>query len=200
MSSESPVGVDSVVLHDPRLNDPGESLVQRSHLSESELAEILGVLGAMRRWNEAERRLSQASQRYMRLGESDMRALRLLISARNQGIPVTPGMIAGHLEISTASTTKLLDRLERGGHVRRRPHPTDRRSLTIEVTDQTRAAARHSVGRAHARRFDVIAALAPEQRAVVTSFFDAMTATASSPEGEGEPESHVAPTSGSAGA
>src|SRR5690606_13550922 len=139
-------------------------------------------------------------QRYMRLGESDMRALRLLISARSQGVPVTPGMVASHLDISTASTTKLLDRLERGGHIRRRPHPTDRRSLTIEVTDETRAAARDSVGRAHARRFDVVAALSPEQRAVVTAFFDAMTATASLPEEEVDPEPHDDADAGSDGA
>lgn len=122
--------------------------------------------------------MSEASQRYMKLGETDMRALRLLIAAQRQGVVVTPGSIAEHLAISTASTTKLLDRLERGGHIRRLPHPTDRRSLTIEITDDTRAAARETVGRAHARRFDVVAALSPEERAVVADFFDALEATA----------------------
>lgn len=185
MSHEIPQGVDGVVLHDPLANDPEERLVRRSHLSPAELADVVAVLNAMRRWSEAERRMSQASQRYMRLGETDMRALRLLIAARNQSIPVTPGMIAEHLAISTAATTKLLDRLERGGHVRRRPHPTDRRSLTVEVTDETRTAARESVGRTHARRFDVIAALSPQRRAVIAAFFDAMSATV--PDGEDEP-------------
>jgi DNA-binding MarR family transcriptional regulator len=174
-------------MHDPRLNDPEEHLVHRSHLAPSELADIVTVLDAMRGWSESERRMSQASQRYMRLGETDMRALRLLIAARNQIIPVTPGMIAAHLAISTAATTKLLDRLERGGHVRRRPHPTDRRSLTVEVTDETRSAARESVGRAHARRFDVIAGLSPSERGVVAAFFDAMSATASDAENDPEP-------------
>lgn len=122
--------------------------------------------------------MSEASQRYMKLGETDMRALRLLIAAQRQGVVVTPGSIAEHLAISTASTTKLLDRLERGGHIRRLPHPTDRRSLMIEITDDTRVAARDTVGRAHARRFDVVAALSPEERAVVADFFDALEATA----------------------
>jgi DNA-binding MarR family transcriptional regulator len=187
MSDEIAQGVDSVVMHDPLLNDPEERLVRRSHLPPSEIADVVRVLNAMRRWSEAERRLSQASQRYMRLGETDMRALRLLVAARNQSIPVTPGMIAGHLAISTAATTKLLDRLERGGHVLRRPHPTDRRSLTVEVTDETRSAARESVGRAHARRFDVIAALSPQERAVVSAFFDAMSATVPAGDEESEP-------------
>lgn len=184
MSDEIPQGVDSVAMHDPLVNDPEERLVRRSHLPPSEMAGVVRVLNAMRRWSEAERRLSQASQRYMRLGETDMRALRLLIAARNQSVPVTPGMIAGHLAISTAATTKLLDRLERGRHVLRRPHPTDRRSLTVEVTDETRSAARESVGRAHARRFEVVAALSPQDRAVVSAFFDAMSATV--PDGDGQ--------------
>lgn len=186
MSDEMLPAADGVVMHDPRLNDPEERLVHRSHLPPSELADVVVVLNAMQRWGEAERRLSQASQRYMRLGETDMRALRLLIAARNQSIPITPGMIASHLAISTAATTKLLDRLERGGHVRRGPHPTDRRSLTVEVTDETRSAARESVGRSHARRFDVIAALSTAERAVVAAFFNAMSATV--PEGDDEPE------------
>lgn len=187
MSDEIPQGVDSILMHDPLANDPEERLVRRSHLPASEVVDVVGVLNSMRRWSEAERRMSQASQRYMRLGESDMRALRLLVAARNQSIPVTPGMIAGHLSISTAATTKLIDRLERGGHVRRRPHPTDRRSLTVEVTDETRSAARESVGRSHARRFDVIAAMSPEERAVVSAFFDAMSATAPAVEEDPEP-------------
>lgn len=187
MSDQIPQGVDRVVMHDPRVNDPEEQLVRRSHLPPADVAEVTLVLNAMRRWSDVERHTRQASQRYMRLGETDMRALRVLIAARNQSIPVTPGMIASHLEISTAATTKLLDRLERGGHVRRRPHLTDRRSLTVEVTDATRAAARESVGRAHAGRFDVIAALSPQDRSVVAAFFEAMAATA--PEhGEGPTE------------
>ncbi|WP_193596522.1 MarR family winged helix-turn-helix transcriptional regulator [Microbacterium sp. YJN-G] len=178
MANEDRPAQSRVVLHDPARNDPDEQLVRRSHLSPSTLADVLRVLDGMRRWREAERRMSEASQRYMKLGETDMRALRLLIAAQRQGVVVTPGSIAEHLAISTASTTKLLDRLERGGHIRRLPHPTDRRSLTIEITDDTRVAARETVGRAHARRFDVVAALSPEERAVVADFFDALEATA----------------------
>jgi DNA-binding MarR family transcriptional regulator len=35
--------------------------------------------------------------------------------------------------------TRLLDRLERKGLLRRLPHPQDRRSIIIEVTEQGRA-------------------------------------------------------------
>ena len=72
----------------------------------------------------AEQELSEASLRYMRLGETDMRALHFLIVCENTETLATPGAIAQALEISSASTTKLLDRLERAGHIRRAPHPS----------------------------------------------------------------------------
>lgn len=167
-----------IVMHDPRLNDPAQEIVRTGDLSAGELESVLEVLEAMRRWREAERETSEASQRYMKLGASDMRALRMLIAAGNQDVPITPSTMAGHLGISAASTTKLLDRLERGGHIVRLAHPDDRRSLVIQVTEHTRHAARATVGREHARRFDAIAALSSEHRRVVADFFDAMTATA----------------------
>ncbi|GAA2903250.1 MarR family winged helix-turn-helix transcriptional regulator [Microbacterium esteraromaticum] len=167
-----------IVMHDPRLNDPAQEIVRTGDLAAGELESVLEVLDAMRRWREAERETSEASQKYMKLGASDMRALRMLIAAGNQNVPITPSAMAGHLGISAASTTKLLDRLERGGHIVRLAHPDDRRSLVIQVTEHTRLAARATVGREHARRFDVVAALAPEQRRVIADFFDAMAATA----------------------
>jgi len=178
-------GEERVLLHDPVTLDPDQEIVRRSHLSRSELEEIVGVLDAMHRWREAERRMSEASRRYMRLGETDMRALRLLIAAQRQGAVVTPSAVATHLGVSTASTTKLLDRLEAGGHIVRTRHPSDRRSIAIEVTEHTRRAARDSVGRLHARRFDVVAALSPEQRTAITAFFDALVATADDVDHEG---------------
>lgn len=178
MRKENPSALPTVVMHDPRLNDPAQEIVRTADLAPGELESVIEVLDAMRRWRDAERLMSEASQRYMKLGASDMRALRMLIAAQHQNVAVTPSAMAGHLGISTASTTKLLDRLERGGHIVRRPHPDDRRSLVIEVTDETRRAARDTVGREHARRFDVVAALTPEQRRTIAHFFDAMAATA----------------------
>ena len=178
MRQEKPGQAPRIVMHDPRLNDPAKELVNTGDLAAGELESVLEVLDAMRRWREAERETSEASQRYMKLGASDMRALRMLIAAGNQKVAITPSAMAGHLGISAASTTKLLDRLERGGHIVRLAHPDDRRSLVIQVTEHTRRAARATVGKEHARRFDVVAALTPDQRQVVAGFFDAMAATA----------------------
>jgi DNA-binding MarR family transcriptional regulator len=166
-------------MHDPRISDREEELVSREGLDDADVDQVVRVMQSLRGWHDAERRMSEASSKYMKLNVTDMRALRFLIAARNQHEIATPGAVAEYLGISSASTTKLLDRLERGGHVVRAPHPSDRRALTISVTDATRAVARESVGRLHARRFAAAAALTPDEREVVIRFLDALSATAS---------------------
>lgn len=53
-------------------------------------------------------------------------------------MPVSPNEIADRLIISRASVTSLLDSLEKRGYASRRPHPTDRRMIWVEPTDQGR--------------------------------------------------------------
>lgn len=161
-------------LYDLDANDPLHELVDRSGLSDAELRQINALMAALGRLRDAEQRLSDASLKYMKLNPSDMRALHYLIVSANAGTIATPGAIASHLHISTASTTKLLDRLERAGHVTREPHPSDRRALAIAVTPETRDAAMQTVGRQHARRFLAAARLTPAERDVVIHFLEDM--------------------------
>lgn len=46
--------------------------------------------------------------------------------------------LAGALNMTTGAVTTMIDRLEESGLARRRPHPTDRRRLTVELTDEAR--------------------------------------------------------------
>ncbi|WP_460802222.1 MarR family winged helix-turn-helix transcriptional regulator [Microbacterium sp. GXF6406] len=163
---------------DPRIMDPDGEIVDRSGLSAEDVDEVVAVLEAMNEWRDTERSMSEASRRYMRLGDTDMRALRFLIAQERNGQASTPGSIAAHLGVTAAATTKLLDRLAAGGHVTRAPHPDDRRSTSIHVTAETRQSARASVGRSHARRFDAIAQLSSADRAAVLRFFRGLIDTA----------------------
>ncbi|NMO89465.1 MarR family winged helix-turn-helix transcriptional regulator [Actinomycetospora sp. TBRC 11914] len=52
----------------------------------------------------------------------------------------TPTVIAARAGLTPAAATSMIDRLESAGHVRRGPHPHDRRSLLVELTDRGRAA------------------------------------------------------------
>lgn len=140
-----------------------------------EVEEINMLMVALVRLREAEQVLSEASRRYMHLSSQDMRALHYLMAAKRQGFTVTPGMLASHLQISPASTTKLLNRLEQGNHIIRHVHPTDRRAFAIEVTPETDVAARNSVGRMQSRRFYAAARLTSEERGIVTRFLQDMT-------------------------
>jgi len=167
----------SASLTDPRVIDPRQELVRHDDLSEEELGQIVRLLGAMREWREADQRLSLESRTHMKLNETDMRALRFIIASANASVPVTAGALSDHLRISTASTTKLLDRLERAGHVVRRPHPTDRRAVVVEITPETQAEVRRTMGLQHARRFEVARSLSPSDRDTVIRFLQDLSAT-----------------------
>ncbi len=183
---EGGAGVDGLhhgAIYDVEASDPRSSLVDRSGVAPEDLAQISTLMAALGELREAEQRLSRASRRYMQLNETDMRALHYLIVCTNAHTIATPGGIAQHLAISTASTTKLLDRLEKGGHIVRSPHPHDRRALAITITDETREAAMQTVGRQQARRFYAAARLTRAERDTVVRFLRDMTQEITLPEG-----------------
>lgn len=151
-------------------SDPHQELIDRDGLSARDISQIDALMAALAHLRRAEQELSEASLRYMRLGQTDMRALHFLIVCENSGTLATPGAIAQTLGISSASTTKLLDRLEAAGHVRRSRHPSDRRALVITIEPATRAEAMRTVGATQARRVDAARRLLPAEREIVTGF------------------------------
>lgn len=158
-------------------------LIDRADLSDADLHQCVRVMEALREWQEAARALSEASKRYMKLNESDMRAIRMLIRAQQQQRIVTPKDIAREVGISSASTTKLVDRLVAGGHLVRVAHPSDRRTTCIEVTEHTRLSAHETIGRQHARRFTAAASMSPKERDAVIHFLGALV-EADTPQGD----------------
>jgi DNA-binding MarR family transcriptional regulator len=156
-------------------SDPRQELVDRSDMSPEDLSQIDAVMAALAGLRAAEQKVTDASQRFMQLGRTDMRALHFLIVCENTGTLATPGAIAQSLGISSASTTKLLDRLQRAGHIRRGPHPSDRRALVVTIDPATRASAMRTVGAQQARRVHAARRLSPAEREVVIRFLEDMT-------------------------
>ena len=78
---DSDAGSVSSSLYDVERNDPESSLIDRSGATPQDLKEIGELMAALGRLRDAEQHLSEASQRYMKLGRSDMRALLFLIVA-----------------------------------------------------------------------------------------------------------------------
>ncbi|GAB2564528.1 MarR family winged helix-turn-helix transcriptional regulator [Leucobacter ruminantium] len=162
-------------LYDVDSSDPRSELIDRSGMSAAEVSHIGRLMKALSDLRAAESRLTEASQRYMKLSAKEMRALHYLIVAQNRGGVATPGALAAHLGISPASTTKLLNRLEHGGHIRRGIHPLDRRAIAVEITPETERAAMQSVGRQQANRFHAAARLTADERDTVIGFLEDMT-------------------------
>jgi len=101
---------------------------------------VMRVLTSIRAMSDAMERMHSGMKGDMDMNATDVAALRLLIIREQKGMSVSPRDIAQHLRISTASTTKLLDRLEESGHVQRRAHPSDRRGRVVVLTDEARLA------------------------------------------------------------
>ncbi|MEH0109464.1 MarR family transcriptional regulator [Tersicoccus sp. MR15.9] len=151
------------------------------------------VLNALRDYRTAEAAMRRRSRDAMGMGEKDMLALRYLLEADRAGSPLTPGDLARRLGISTASTTTLLDRLTRSGHVRRAPHPTDRRALVVLPTADTDGEVRSTLGSMHERMLDVARSLDPVQAETVTAFLTAMAEQVAAPLDPPHPDVHATP-------
>ncbi|WP_375383905.1 MarR family winged helix-turn-helix transcriptional regulator [uncultured Microbacterium sp.] len=99
---------------------------------------VMEVLQGIRAFSDAMDRMHGGMKGDMDMNATDLAALRMLIMREQRDETVSPHELAHHLRISTASTTKLLDRLSASGHVERRAHPSDRRSRVVVLTDESR--------------------------------------------------------------
>src|SRR5919107_5302492 len=74
------------------------------------------------------------------LGRTDVRALVAIMDAARTGSALTAGALGSAVELSSASVTALVDRLERAGHVRRVRDADDRRRVALELSESAMAA------------------------------------------------------------
>ncbi len=105
------------------------------------------------------------------LADNELRVMEYVISTTGAGQDATPSDISRRLGISSASTTALLDRLERGGMVERASHPTDRRSILISATPEAERRLASTMGDYDARLRTVANSLEPDDRAIVAEYF-----------------------------
>lgn len=82
----------------------------------------------------ADSRQRSAAAALLRLTETDVLALQHLAWAG----ALTPGRLSEQLRLTSGGTTALLQRLERGGYVTREPHPEDRRSTVLRLSEEGR--------------------------------------------------------------
>lgn len=137
-------------------------------------ARSTSVMEAMRAYRAAEVAMRRRTQQSMDMGENELLVLRFLARARLRGEDVTPVALSRYLGITSASTTALLDRLEKSGHITRTPNPSDRRSVLIHSSDKSDAEVRHALSAMHERMMGVVREMDQDQRYTVIRFLDAM--------------------------
>jgi DNA-binding MarR family transcriptional regulator len=104
------------------------------------------------------------------LGATDLYALNILELSG----AMTPGELAVRTGLTTGPTTRLIDRLEQAGYVRRVPAPGDRRKVIVEPVgkpaelDQVMAPARQKIGQ-------ILAGYSPEQLEALFDYFSHAT-------------------------
>ncbi|WP_405979639.1 MarR family winged helix-turn-helix transcriptional regulator [Streptomyces sp. NBC_00158] len=84
---------------------------------------------------------------------------------------LTSGELAAGTGLTTGATTRLIDRLERAGYVRRAADPADRRKVVVEAVPGALAEVEAAVGPARRRIAEVLAAYTPEQQALLFDYF-----------------------------
>jgi len=125
---------------------------------------------AYRRYVSAVMLHGHASARACDLGASDLYALNILELAG----AMTPGELGARTGLTTGPTTRLVDRLEAAGYVRRSPAPGDRRKVIVEPIgrpaqlDQVMGPAREKVG-------EILAGYSAEQLEVLFDYFTRAT-------------------------
>ncbi|MDQ1083848.1 DNA-binding MarR family transcriptional regulator [Microbacterium proteolyticum] len=136
---------------------------------------VTASLRAVQTLSDALDRMHSGMKGDMDMNASDLATLRMLTIREHRGQIVSPHDVATHLRISTASTTKLIDRLVASGHLERRPHPSDGRARVVVLTDKSRREFFQHFGvhlgamREIADRFD------DAELATVTRFMDELT-------------------------
>jgi len=136
---------------------------------------VLDTLTAVRALSDALDRMHSGMKGDMDMNASDLATLRMLIIREQRGETVSPHDVATHLRISTASTTKLIDRLSASGHVERRPHPSDGRARIVILTDKSRSEFFHHLGGHLGAMRDVATRYTDDELRVISGFLASLT-------------------------
>ncbi|WP_314613283.1 MarR family winged helix-turn-helix transcriptional regulator [Streptomyces stackebrandtii] len=84
---------------------------------------------------------------------------------------LTSGELAAGTGLTTGATTRLIDRLERAGYVRRTADPADRRKVVVEAVPNALAGVEAAVGPARKRIGEVLAGYTPDQLDLLFDYF-----------------------------
>ncbi len=165
---------------------------------------VEGVVRALRRVNFQGSIFGQSVAIRLGLSESDIDALELLIDTG----AATAGKLSEVMGMTTGAVTRVIDRLEQAGYVRRTTDPADRRRVVVEVVPERVATVQSLLESLERACAEEVGRYSPEQLALINDFLSRMadlTQTEAarlrtSPEGDPSeptgPAEHAAPLGG----
>lgn len=110
-------------------------------------AELESAMAAdMRALSAASEQIGRAFAARHDLSANDFQALLRIMVADVDGDPLTVGRLGASLGMSSAAMTYLVERMIASGHIRREPHPTDRRRVILRYDDHGMEVAREFFG------------------------------------------------------
>jgi DNA-binding MarR family transcriptional regulator len=165
---------------------------------------VEGVVRALRRVNFQGSIFGQSVAIRLGLSESDIDALELLIDTG----AATAGKLSEVMGMTTGAVTRVIDRLEQAGYVRRTADPADRRRVVVEVVPERVATVQSLLESLERASAEEVGRYSPEQLTLINDFLSRMadlTQTEAarlrtSPEGDPSeptaPAEHAAPLGG----
>jgi DNA-binding MarR family transcriptional regulator len=106
------------------------------------------------------------------LSESDIEALEVLIDTG----AATAGRLSDLTGLTTGAITRVIDRLEQAGYVRRVPDPTDRRRVIVELVPERMSAVEATMARVTDKSASEIGHYSEAELAVINDFLGRMAA------------------------
>lgn len=183
--------IDHAQPNDAAPRDDATHLASEYWYAKGHAPSAVDVLNLLRRYRAAETAMRARTRSSMHMNETDLLALRHLLRAQQRGELVRQRDLSQLLDISSASVTALVDRLERSGHVERTPHPSDRRSIVVVASAASDREVRETLGDMHQRMIAVVDGMTPDQLAAVAMFLDGMVSAVKE---SSRSSTHTAPT------
>ena len=136
--------------------------------------DAVDVLNALRRYRSAESAAQRRAREALGIGENALLALRVLLDAESDGRSVNAKQLADRLEITPASTSALVDRLVRSGHVERHADPHDRRGVILTASGGSMRQVLRVIDQLDTRAIEVAEHLPQSEMSVIVSFLEQM--------------------------
>jgi DNA-binding MarR family transcriptional regulator len=129
------------------------------------------VLNAVRDYGVELSHFRNAMSEWAGLNPSDMECLRYLFANRVS----TPSELARFTGLTSGAATAMLDRLEKGGWIERRPNPEDRRGTLIVPAESSQQRAAGWFASARQAQEELVAGYSEQELEIIADVFERFT-------------------------